>query len=334
MTEKQPLNMVYLGDCLDLMEKIKPKSVDFIFADIPYNTTACDWDKDILPLNKYLMIPHGNKGKTKPVYLDQWLLRCYEQDIPRKKAIETFEAESKDGLWDCFKRVLTDKGVVAMTASQPFTTKLVNSNRDWFVNEWIWDKVKGANFLNIKNRPLKTQEQVVVFSLTPYFTFNGEKVPRTIESLKRHPKGKIAHRRRGNSIVEHYDTTFKTKESKVYNDGLKHPIDIIIHPIRDKNGGPSYNSPYKHPTKKPLTLLRYLLKTYTNESDLVLDPTAGSGTTGVAALELNRRFILMEKDPGYFAKIESRLQDTRERLGQIKIVEQIKEGNTRQLGLF
>ena len=244
-------NTLYHANCFDVFPFVGSGTVDFIFADLPYGTTACKWDTP-LPL---------------------------------------------DLLWTEYKRVLKPNGVVVLTGSQPFTSKLVMSNLEWFRYEWIWDKKQGANFMNLKNRPFKTQENVLVFTPDAKFTFNPIRVPRTQESLKRYSGGAEG------LIVEHYGA--KRTNSMLAADGLKHPIDIIRFCSIEKD---RYNSDTKHPTKKPVALLAYLIKTYTNEGDLVLDNTMGSGTTGVAATRLYRKFIGMEMDETYFSRAVKRIR--------------------------
>jgi len=207
-------------------------------------------------------------------------------------------------LWKQYKRIIKDNGVIVLTASQPFTTDLISSNREWFKYEWIWDKIVGANFMNLKNRPLKTHEEILIFSKTANFTFNPIRVSRSEKSLKRDKVGNVRIRtRRKEHIVEHYNIKSVEKQS-IIGDGKKHPIDIIQFSVFEKG---IYK--FKHPTKKPVALFEYLIKTYTNEGDLVLDNCAGSGTTGVACKNLGRKFILIEKEEKYCRVAQKRLDE-------------------------
>ncbi len=205
-----------------------------------------------------------------------------------------------DKLWAQYKRVLKPLGVVVLTASQPFTSVAVMSNLKWFKYDWTWDKVGAANFANIKNRPLKTKEDILIFSPTANFVFNPKRVMRTESSLKRDPIGKERREHKVSNpdkSVEYYAAgAIKPKNFHNYApDGKKHPIDIIKFSRQEKD---CYN--LKHPTKKPLGLFKYLIETYTNAGMRVLDNCAGSGTTGAACIELGREFILIEKESGYF----------------------------------
>ena len=204
-------------------------------------------------------------------------------------------------LWKEYKRIIKDNGAIVLTASQPFTTKLISSNYEMFKYEWIWNKINGSNFMNLKNRPFKTQENICVFSKTPNIIFNPQRIYRTEKSLKRDKIGSEANRNLFATNVEHYNCKRNT-ELKLASDGKKHPIDIITFSIHEKG-----RYKIKHPTKKPLELMKYLIRTYTNENDMALDNTMGSGTTCLGAKELNRRFIGIEKDVKYYELAVSRV---------------------------
>lgn len=199
-----------------------------------------------------------------------------------------------DKLWAEYERIITDNGAIVLTASQPFTSALVMSNLKLFKYEWIWNKISGSNFMNLKNRPFKTQENVLVFSKTANFTFNPIRVFRTEKSLKRDKIGAIVNRDLFSTNIEHYGVKSLTK-LKLDEDGKKHPIDIITFSIHEKG-----RYKIKHPTKKPLELMKYLIKTYSNEDDVVMDNCMGSNTTGLACKELNRQYIGIEKDKNYY----------------------------------
>lgn len=178
-------------------------------------------------------------------------------------------------------------------ASQPFTSALVMSNLKMFKYEWIWNKVNGSNFMNIKNRPFKTQEQVLIFSKTAHFVFNPQKIMRTKKSLQRDPVGSIVNRKLYSKSIEHYGA--KRSEVLILGaDGLKHPVDIIKFSIWEEG-----RYQFKHPTKKPVALMEYLVRTYTNKNEKVLDFTIGSGTTAVACERLDRRWIGIEIEEKY-----------------------------------
>jgi len=216
-------------------------------------------------------------------------------------------------LWMQYKRIIKDNGAIVLTASQPFTSALVMSNIKMFKYEWIWDKVVGANFMNLKNQPFKVHENILIFSKSANFAFNPIRINRTSESLKRDPVGKsrIISQKNRKDKAEHYNN--KPINDIILNkDGLKHPISIIkfskIAKIK------RYNSPNKHPTQKPTILFEYLIKTYTNEGDMVLDNVMGSCTTGIACLILKRNFIGMELNDKYFEIAEKRIEEHQRQL--------------------
>ena len=197
-------------------------------------------------------------------------------------------------LWEQYNRIIKDNGAIVLTSSQPFTTKLISSNYEMFKYEWIWNKISGANFMNLKNRPFKTHESILVFSKNANFIFNPIRVFRTDKSLKRDKIGFEVSRDLFSVDIEHYGAK-RSNKLKLATDGMKHPIDIITFSIHEKG-----RYKIKHPAKKPLELMKYLIKTYSNENDMVLDNTMGSGTTCLGAKELNRRFIGIEKEVKYY----------------------------------
>jgi len=206
-----------------------------------------------------------------------------------------------DPLWQHYKRIIKDSGVVVLTGSEPFSSMLRMSNPVQYKYDWVWDKIAGANFLNIRNRPLKTHENVMVFSAVATFTFNPIRVKRTEKSLKRDKVGQVRKITR-TGLVEHYGSCI-TSTSIMSEDGTKHPIDIIEFPVIE-NG----RLKLRHPTKKPVALFEYLIKTYTNEGETVLDNCAGSGTTAIACINTNRNYICIEKEPKYYEIILDRIK--------------------------
>ena len=191
-------------------------------------------------------------------------------------------------LWKQYKRIIKDNGAIVLTASQPFTSILVMSNIEMFKYEWIWIKSHPSNSLLAKKQPLKYHENIVVFynmkpTYNPQFTV-----------------GNINHSRKRKDGMNSNILGAKINIVELKYDGKKYPKSYI----QDN----SYlRGNLLHPTQKPVALFEYLIKTYTNEGDLVLDNCAGSGTTGVACQNLNRNYILIEKEPKYYDIILKRL---------------------------
>ena len=187
-------------------------------------------------------------------------------------------------LWKQYKRLIKDNGAIVLTASQPFTSALVMSNPAMFRYCWVWDKVKGGNIFNLKNQPYKVHEDIAVFSIGTHQYF-------PIKVLQKKRKGKTYGIGEAFGGGDYGDT-------REYTD--KNPRSIIEISNADQHGK-------EHPTQKPVALFEYLIKTYTNEGDTVLDNCAGSGTTGVACLNTGRKFILIEKDASYCDIIRNRI---------------------------
>ena len=198
-------------------------------------------------------------------------------------------------LWEQYKRIIKDNGAIVLTASQPFTTALVMSNTKMFKYEWIWNKESAGNFVMAKKQPLKKHENILVFYKNQP-TYNP--IMQNIEKDKIRPNRHPAFCRIQN---------LRTIRDKNYNNKIKYPSTVLSFPIRNAECN---NVNRIHPTQKPVALFEYLIKTYTNKGDLVLDNCAGSGTTGVACKNLNRRYILIEKDEKYCQIARDRINQT------------------------
>lgn len=182
-----------------------------------------------------------------------------------------------DKMWEQLKRIVKPNGAIVMFGNQPFTSILVTSNLEMFKYQWVWDKVRGSNFATVKIRPFNSHEDVVVF-YAKQPTYNPQMV-----------EGKPYTQKQG-YVGESKQTGLYRKEVITVNEGVRYPLSIIK---QSKESG-------FHPTQKPVALMEYLIKTYTNENETVLDFTAGSFTTGVACVNTNRKFIGIEMDKGYF----------------------------------
>lgn len=189
-----------------------------------------------------------------------------------------------DLLWKQYTRLLKVGGVVALFGDEPFSSSLRLSNSKWYRYDWYWIKNRGTGFLNAKRMPLKAVETISIFY---------PKLPLYNPQMT---KGK-PYKARSNSHSNNYGK-YKVKVSTENNSGTRYPVNAIHF---DKV------SRTIHPTQKPVDLLEYLIKTYTNEGMTVLDNVMGSGSTGVACKNLNRNFIGIEKDPDYFKLAEERI---------------------------
>jgi site-specific DNA-methyltransferase (adenine-specific) len=196
-------------------------------------------------------------------------------------------------MWEQLKRVIKPNGAIVMTASQPFTTTLIASNMKMWRHNFVWDKVSPTGHLNAKKKPLSRHEDVVVFCKANHGKMTYFPQMRTGKYRNKSPK-------RSTDGIE--GRCYGTVEHKGdnYNDQY-YPTSIY-----EYSTGNRLNK--SHPTQKPVALMEYLIKTYTNEGETVLDFTMGSGTTGVACANLNRNFIGIEKDENYFKIACSRLK--------------------------
>ena len=209
-----------------------------------------------------------------------------------------------DKLWNEYERIITDNGVIVLTASQPFTSALIMSNPKMFKYEWIWQKSKGCNFTHAKNMPIKFHESIVVFSKAPI----GHEIQLGERRMTYNPQGLVKVDKKW-SRPQKYDTEHKFKRES-------HKLDRIIefenYPISILKYGNSDNRERGlHPTQKPISLMEYLILTYSNKNDTILDNTFGSCTTGIACINTNRNFIGIENNMDYFNISLKRVEEKR-----------------------
>lgn len=260
------------GDCLELMKNIPDNSVDLICCDLPYGTTDT----------------HGVK-KNKNRFLE------WDNIIPL------------DELWLEYKRVLKHQGTICLNADQPFTSQLIMSNLEWFRYELIWKKNITTGFLHANYRPMKQTEDIVIFSpsgASPSAKKGGNCMTYNPQGLIEKVVLKKNNKKRLGKFLLNEDFMGKNNQllsEKEYSQKYtNYPKEIIEFDV-DRNT--------IHPTQKPLALMEYLIKTYSNEGDVVLDNCMGSGTTGVACIKNNRSFIGIEMDDKYFNLAKDRIDE-------------------------
>ena len=257
------------GDCLEVMSSIPDGSVDLILADLPYGTT----DRS------------GKKGS-----------RIFKWD----------SVLALDKLWDHYKRVLKPNGTVVLTADQPFTSQLVLSNLDWFKYEWIWKKSRTTGFFTANYRPMKCTEDVLVFSeggaaAASDKSGRGNMTYNPQGLIEKRVKKRNSRKRLGKLLG---NEEFVGKNNKMLGNSeyeqkfTNYPNEILEFAIETGT---------IHPTQKPVTLMEYLIRTYSNEGETVLDNVMGSGTTGVAAVRSGRSFIGIELEEEFFTVAEERI---------------------------
>ena len=197
-------------------------------------------------------------------------------------------------MWEQLKRVTKKNGAIVLFGSQPFTSALVMSNPKMFKYEWVWDKITARGHLVAKKRPMAQHENILVFYKNAP-TYNPQMVKMDKPQKGYSSDGDVGDTR--TSIMGGKTT----KQREVIYRTHKYPKTIITQGVDGK---------YVHPTQKPVALMEYLIKTYTNEGETVLDFTMGSGTTGVACKNLNRNFIGIELDQTYFDIAKKRIEET------------------------
>lgn len=225
----------------------------------------------------------------------------FDKILKNNKRVLSYNIIDLESLWKQFKRIIKPDGAICLFASQPFTTTLISSNIEWYKYSWIWVKNKAANHVAIKYQPLKVTEEICVFS-------NAGVNTKSLVPLKYNPQGVIwkkETKHRKNDVAKSGVYRYNNLKAGDYViNGTNYPTNILDYAV------PSGPNRF-HPTQKPVDLLRYLTRTYTNPNDLILDATIGSGTTAVAALMEHRHFIGFETDKGYYDKAVERIDDVR-----------------------
>lgn len=192
-------------------------------------------------------------------------------------------------MWDEYKRIIKDNGAIVLFSSEPFTSELILSNLKMFRYDLIWAKTQGSDFLNANRKPLKAHENILVFY---------KHLPTYNKQYWYSTPYKCTNKKRTHS--NNYGTYSTNVGCEGSEDGKRYPLSVL-----------KFNSDRGlHPTQKPVALLEWLIKTYTNENDIVLDNCMGSGSTGVACVNTNRKFIGIELDDKYFDIALNRIQDT------------------------
>ena len=192
-------------------------------------------------------------------------------------------------LWKQYNRIIKDNGAVVLFGTEPFSSYLRLSNLKNYKYDWIWDKIKGTGFLNAKRQPMRNHELISVF-YKKQCTYNPQKTYGH--------KMKKSYRRK----EQQTEVYGKMKNGNTYESTERYPRSIQVFSTDTQNSS-------LHPTQKPVALLEYLIKTYTNKWDTVLDNTMGSGSAGVASLNTNRKFIGIELEQNYFDIAEKRIKE-------------------------
>ena len=202
-------------------------------------------------------------------------------------------------LWEQYKRIIKPNGAIALFGSQPFTSALVMSNSKWFKYEWIWHKSKPSGIAGVNYQPMRNHENIIVFgsSKINYYPEKEAREGFTEKSITRFNSGKNlgSYRNHRNEFQGLGLNQLRKIEDKRYPTTIRK-----VASVPNRLGT-------LHPTQKPVALIEYLIKTYTQEGELILDNTAGSGTLAIAAINTDRRYICIEKDEHYFEVMRDRI---------------------------
>ena len=227
-------------------------------------------------------------------YIPDKSIDCILADLPYRATQNEWDVSLPlDKLWKHYKRIIKDNGVVLLTASQPFATDLIMSQRRFFKYDLVWDKTKGGNFLIAKKMPMRTHENVLVFYKTAP-TYNPQKEVRG-----------AVRKKGGGKASDNFGVSPTISRNNEY-----YPRSVVQFSTGSRKD-------HYHPTQKPIELLKYLILTYTNKDDLVLDNCMGAGGTGVAAVLTGRQFIGIEQDGAYFRVATRRIKSVDKDLKRI-----------------
>lgn len=209
-----------------------------------------------------------------------------------------------DLMWEQLNRVIKPNGAIVLFGNQPFTSFLIYSNIKKFRHQWTWIKNKPTGAFNAKYMPMKSSEDIIVFGLNKvnYYPIMVKRTESEFQSSYR-KNDSISW---GSNITSTKNNIIKRKSKE--QQWFKYPTNVINIPKDDKRNG------LQHPTQKPVALMEYLIKTYTNKNETVLDFTMGSGSTGVAAINTKRNFIGIEKEQKYYDIAQSRITQAQNEL--------------------
>lgn len=288
------LNTIYNADCLgdEGLTTLPDNSIDLLITDLPYGVTKAAHDIKI-PLEDYIEVSLTFRGREKIVFMTEkdFYDYTYKQgELTFKQAKDLFNTTKKTGLMTQLFRVVKDNGALIFFGQDKFTTEIMQSALKYHRYNLIWNKKRTTGFLNANKMPLRQHEDILVFYKKPP-VYNPQKV-----------KGKPNHSR-GKSTKplknQNYGSMVFIDNQELLGD-MKHPTSIL-----------SFDKP--HPpvfaTQKPTALLEWLIKSYSNENDVVLDCCIGSGSTMLGAQNTNRQFIGFEKDTGNFEQSLKRIEE-------------------------
>ena len=212
-------------------------------------------------------------------------------------------------LWEAYRRLVKPNGAVILFGQEPFSSRLRLSNEGWYKYDWVWDKCSPSGFLNAKKMPLRVHENILVFyGRQP--TYNPQKHKKTRNDARSGAHSRLESEKTDTGVYGEFQRIISGVRS-----ADSHPKTILN--FARGNGLGQHRQ--QHPTQKPVALLEYLIKTYTNPGETVLDSCFGSGSTAIACIRTDRKFIGIEKDPHYFQVACQRIKDEQRQEGLFTI---------------
>lgn len=288
------LNTIYNADCLgdEGLTTLPDNSIDLLITDLPYGVTKAAHDIKI-PLEDYIEVSLTFRGREKIVFMTEkdFYDYSYKQgELTFKQAKDLFNTTKKTGLMTQLFRVVKDNGALIFFGQDKFTTEIMQSALKYHRYNLIWNKKRTTGFLNANKMPLRQHEDILVFyKKPPVYT------PQKVKGKPNHSRGKSTKPLKN----QNYGSMVFIDNQELLGD-MKHPTSIL-----------SFDKP--HPpvfaTQKPTVLLEWLIKSYSNENDVVLDCCIGSGSTMLGAQNTNRQFIGFEKDTGNFEQSLKRIEE-------------------------
>jgi DNA modification methylase len=257
---------VFNGDCLEVMKTLPDKSVDLFICDLPYGCLAT---------------PRANCGPGWRKEVEAGLPRTLHRDKPESCSWDI--KLDLNAFWVQVKRLCKDDHTpILMFCNTKFGFDLYNSNPDWFRYDLVWNKMRGVSFLSANKMPMKSHEMVYVFSKKGATYYRKDIEGDFPKSIAKNPRKTIQGDILPNKLID--------------NTGKRCVLSII------GSDGYATRGKGQHPTEKPVELYKWLIERYSKKDDTILDPTFGSGNSGRASKDLERKYIGIEKDEGFFKK--------------------------------
>lgn len=270
------------------MNNIPDKSIDAIITDLPFGQTARNaWDI-VIPFNDYITLEV--KKKRRIFYKDDFFLWCYKRgETDYRNALTYFEENKSIGVWTQYKRIIKDNGAIILFANGMFTADLMESNREMWKYNLVWEKTQPTGFQNANRMPMRNHEDMCVF-YKKQPTYNPQKISGHIRKVST-----VAHKRNSKQ-----STNYNEIKNHTYDSTERYPKSVWLF-AKDTQKCALAS------TQKPVAVLKRLIEIFTDPGDIVIDPCAGSGTTLRAAYELGRSAYGFEIDRNFYQRAKDEM---------------------------